>query len=550
MENSDRGNRGQRSMSAPPENRQSSTTNNQQQPQQQEQKPQGQRYVSRIDITPQQPQQPQQQQQKPQQQSNVRHIPIFVEGRDEPVLPKSFDESFTPRRESSPFRREPSPTQFHTPPHFQRPSPFGQHFGGRHHQWPPHFQEPFYQSPSAYEHPSRRQQQTHTFPRQHQQQQYCERQPQQQHYEQPKQQKPQQQVPPQQQQPQPQQQQQEPVKPKPSVPKDPLERVALVQKEVDALAEQVKQYTGNSRTDKEYIYLDEMLTRELIKLDDIETEGRDNVRQARKNAIKTIQETISLLESKAPLPSQQASPEEQGIQEEISNVIEEAGQTETMDLEQKIENQSQTKEPIPLPPGPSSPIKELKENTELSTKEVENSAIDQATSQQQEASQTSEPMDMTSVENPDIQQSTEKIAVTEINEKKQENISEENTTEEKKTNVSAEKTATEQKKGENPSEGKKIENVSEDKKGENTSKEKKETSAKTKKTEIVFKEKEPEEADQEQQQKTEEKMEVDSSEMKQSPKSKKGKKSKKQTAPVSDKPIPLPAPENTETSAK
>ncbi|KAK9300419.1 hypothetical protein QLX08_006944 [Tetragonisca angustula] len=567
MENPDRGNRGQRSMSAPPENRQSSTTNNQQQPQQQEQKPQGQRYVSRIDITP---QQPQQQQQKPQQQSNVRHIPIFVEGRDEPVLPKSFDEPFPSRRESSPFRREPSPTQFHTPPHFQRASPFGQHFGGRHHQWPPHFQESFYQSPGAYEHPSRRQQQTHTFPRQHQQQQYCERQPQQQyyaekqpqqqyyaekqpqqqHYEQPRQQKPQQQVPSQQQQPQPQQQQQEPVKPKPSVPKDPLERVALVQKEVDALAEQVKQYTGNSRTDKEYIYLDEMLTRELIKLDDIETEGRDNVRQARKNAIKTIQETISLLESKAPLPSQQALPEEQGIQEEISNVIEEAGQTETMDVDHKIEDQSQTKEPIPLPPGPSSPIKELKKSTELSTKEVENSAIDQTTSQQQEASQPSELKDTTSVENPNIQQSTEKVAVTETEEKKQENISEVNTTEEKKTNVSAEKTATEEKKGENPSEGKKIENVSEDKKEENTSKEKKETSAETKKAEIVSKGKKPEEADQEQQQKPEEKMEVDSSEVKQSPKSKKGKKSKKQTAPVSDKPIPLPAPENTETSAK
>ena len=79
----------------------------------------------------------------------------------------------------------------------------------------------------------------------------------------------------------------------------------MIQEEINSLAEQVKNYKGNSRKDKEYIYLDEMLTRELIKLDDIETEGKDNVRQARKQAIRTIQETISLLESKAPLPGQQ-----------------------------------------------------------------------------------------------------------------------------------------------------------------------------------------------------------------------------------------------------
>lgn len=89
-----------------------------------------------------------------------------------------------------------------------------------------------------------------------------------------------------------------------------------MQQEVDALTEQVKAYTGNSRQEKQYMYLDEMLTRELIKLDDIETEGKDNVRQARKQAIKSIQESISLLESKVPLPGQQQSEEEQKPAEE------------------------------------------------------------------------------------------------------------------------------------------------------------------------------------------------------------------------------------------
>jgi hypothetical protein len=63
----------------------------------------------------------------------------------------------------------------------------------------------------------------------------------------------------------------------------------------------VNEYSGNSRKDKGYIYLDEMLTRNLLKLDDIDTEGKDNVRQARKEAIRTIQRCISMLEGKVPV---------------------------------------------------------------------------------------------------------------------------------------------------------------------------------------------------------------------------------------------------------
>lgn len=143
------------------------------------------------------------------------------------------------------------------------------------------------------------------------------------------------------------------------MPKDPLERVAQVQKDVDDLAEQVQRYVGGSRQDKEYMYLDEMLTRELIKLDDIETEGRENVRQARKNAIKSIQDTISLLETKTPIANQQeqqptvhkvaqeCSEKDQG--KEISHV------SELMEVDAKQEKLSN--EPIPLPPVPSSPTK-------------------------------------------------------------------------------------------------------------------------------------------------------------------------------------------------
>lgn len=116
--------RNQRSMSAPPENRQQTQTPN--------------RYVSKVEIQP-QPQQQQQQQQKeksptPQPQSNVRHIPIFVEGRDTPVLPKNAEP------EPATFQRQASP------PTFRRPSAFThQGFGSRpQRQWPPEFQDAFF----------------------------------------------------------------------------------------------------------------------------------------------------------------------------------------------------------------------------------------------------------------------------------------------------------------------------------------------------------------------------------------------------------------------
>lgn len=108
------------------------------------------------------------------------------------------------------------------------------------------------------------------------------------------------------------------------------------------------------------MYLDEMLTRELIKLDDIETEGRENVRQARKNAIKSIQDTISLLETKAPITNQQD--QQPTIREEVQECAEkdqrgkEVSQVpEPMEIDAKQEKSSN--EPIPLPPAPSSPTK-------------------------------------------------------------------------------------------------------------------------------------------------------------------------------------------------
>ncbi|KAL6419873.1 hypothetical protein ACFW04_009722 [Cataglyphis niger] len=394
--------RGQRSMSAPPENRQQQQQQQQHGQDQQQQPPsgQGQRFVSRVDITP---QHNQQRAQSPSKPSNVRHIPIFVEGRDEPVMPK-FATDDMPSSTFPHHQRQPSP------PHFHRPSHFNEHFGRQ--QWPPsHFQNTFYdpgfepqirKHQQQYQQPHQQQSQYHQQQPQHHQQQSQHHQQQPQHH----QQQPQhhQQQPQQQQQAQQPQQEQEIPKPKPPpVPKDPLEKVAEVQKEVDNLAEQVRRYVGDSRQDKQYIYLDEMLTRELLKLDDIETEGRENVRQARKNTIKSIQDTISLLETKVPLADQQ---EQQSVMQEGEECSEEKNQQEEeiSQVPMDVEQEKQSNEPISLPSAPLSPTK-----TKMESLENENAMIIESANQ--------------SVA-PTFQQDTK---IDEKNEQKIENRAEENT---------------------------------------------------------------------------------------------------------------------------
>lgn len=285
--------RGQRSWSAPPDNRS--------QPQD---KPQ--RFVSKIEITPVNPnspptgdaakppvapKQPQQQHPQPQattqqpssKQSTVRHIPIFVEGRNEPVLPRNIEQEFTQTQATPPQQSQaPPPQQFTKPP--QQPPQFTSH-----QQFQP-------QAPSATKK-------------------------------------------------QPEAKQPEPT---PNL-RDPLVKVQLVQKEVDELKSKVEEYNGNSRTEKDYIYLDEMLTRNLIKLDDIETDGKENVRAARREAIRSIQRCISILEGKAPLPNTEQTPIEQTNDDQKMEVVLYTNPEESTTKEEKQENMDVQKEGTPKP---------------------------------------------------------------------------------------------------------------------------------------------------------------------------------------------------------
>lgn len=84
----------------------------------------------------------------------------------------------------------------------------------------------------------------------------------------------------------------------PEQPKDGLQLVQDVETEVSKLESQVNEFSGTYQ-DKQYRYLDEMLTRCMLKLDNIETLGRDDIRKARKACLVKIEKCLSYLEERS-----------------------------------------------------------------------------------------------------------------------------------------------------------------------------------------------------------------------------------------------------------
>lgn len=70
-----------------------------------------------------------------------------------------------------------------------------------------------------------------------------------------------------------------------------MARMMLLQEDVD-------EFVGR-KSDKSYRVLEELLTKELLLLDSVETQGQEAVRQARKDAVQKIQAILDQLEKKA-----------------------------------------------------------------------------------------------------------------------------------------------------------------------------------------------------------------------------------------------------------
>lgn len=219
------------------------------------------------------PAQPHPQHQQQAGRPTERVIPIHVEGRDEPVLPRHASATYStpPPQQERLFGRDPAHfTQFVNPDDYRRQQQFQR---PSNYQKPPQPQAPQYQQPPQYQEAPQYQP-----PPQYQQPPQYAQQP----------------APEPQEAPKPQEEEQQQPEHKPSQ----IEIIQLIQKDVQELMSKVQNFNGKPR-DKEYLYLDEMLTRNLIKLDNVETEGKDNIRQARKEAIKCIEGCIGILEAKA-----------------------------------------------------------------------------------------------------------------------------------------------------------------------------------------------------------------------------------------------------------
>ncbi|CAG0899957.1 unnamed protein product [Cyprideis torosa] len=175
-----------------------------------------------------------------------------------------------------------------------------------------------------------------------------------------------------------------PVQPQPP-PKKKLVGVDLVKKvmdDVSDLGHRVETFC------KEYRYLDEMLTQNILKLDVIDVEGKPELRAMRKEAIRNIQDLLYMLENKGKKPPP-------------VNEMAEAQDLETKDKEnssEQMEVENSAEEQVPCENKAASENQhengdERKEEHDTEMKEVEHK-LDSCTEESEnktEASASSEP---------------------------------------------------------------------------------------------------------------------------------------------------------------
>jgi hypothetical protein len=76
-----------------------------------------------------------------------------------------------------------------------------------------------------------------------------------------------------------------------------MEKIDLIRNNVEDLRRDVDEFKGG-KGDKQYINLEEMLTRNMLKLDLIDSEGNSDIRLARKNVVRSVQQALDQLELK------------------------------------------------------------------------------------------------------------------------------------------------------------------------------------------------------------------------------------------------------------
>lgn len=121
------------------------------------------------------------------------------------------------------------------------------------------------------------------------------------------------------------------------------QQIARVAEAVRDLADQVHQFSG-SRDDRQFRYLDEMLTRQLLSLDDIDTNGEAAARAARRQVVVNIQETLSRLDSTASktTPDTKQVDSQQSVESnEPAQICEDSKQMENLKTMEELNQSSE-----------------------------------------------------------------------------------------------------------------------------------------------------------------------------------------------------------------
>ncbi|OQR66403.1 hypothetical protein BIW11_14180 [Tropilaelaps mercedesae] len=124
----------------------------------------------------------------------------------------------------------------------------------------------------------------------------------------------------------------QPQPPTQKVPVSSQEKIEKVLADLVELDQKVEAFKGTDQKAKEYRFLDEMLTRLMLSLDDVITDGNECLRAARKSAVKEVQRVIEKLErivqanaetfqQKSVQLDQAQQPEHQELQQPVSAAL-------------------------------------------------------------------------------------------------------------------------------------------------------------------------------------------------------------------------------------
>lgn len=122
---------------------------------------------------------------------------------------------------------------------------------------------------------------------------------------------------------------------------DSIAKIQKIQQSVMDLMARVELFDGSNN--KEYLYLDEMLTQNLLKLDNIDAEGKENIKNARREAIKCINHLISLLEVKKEGSTQKNNSDSVDQSQVASQTMEPQSAEESLEAKINAMTKSETK---------------------------------------------------------------------------------------------------------------------------------------------------------------------------------------------------------------